>query len=74
MIWPRLVCNAVYGRGVFTLKGQHIDLENGIITIADPKNKTARKAFMTNAVKDIFEKRMTERESLSSRTNEMAGR
>jgi integrase len=48
---------------VFNLKGQHIDLENGIITITDPKNKTARKAFMTNAVKDILKKRMTEKES-----------
>ena len=47
---------------IFSLKGSHIDPENGIITITDPKNKTARKAFMTNAVKDILEKRMGEKE------------
>jgi integrase len=47
---------------IFSLKGQHIDLENGIITITDPKNRTARKAYMTNTVKDILENRMTEKE------------
>lgn len=48
---------------IFSLKGQHIDLENGLITIADSKNKTARKAFMTNTVRDILKNRMTEKES-----------
>jgi len=47
---------------IFSLKGQHIDLQNSIITIADPKNKQARKAFITNTVKDILEKRMTEKD------------
>lgn len=48
---------------IFQLKGQHIDLQNGFITISDPKNKQARKAYMTNAVKDILERRSAEKES-----------
>ncbi|MCX5810154.1 MAG: site-specific integrase [Proteobacteria bacterium] len=48
---------------IFSLKGQHIDLENGLITVADAKNKQSRKAFMTNTVKDILKNRMTEKEN-----------
>jgi integrase len=36
---------------IFNLKGQDIDFNNRLINIADPKNKHARKAFMTN---DVF--------------------
>jgi integrase len=43
---------------MFSLKEQHIDLQNGIITISDPKNKTARKVFMTNAIKEILKARI----------------
>jgi integrase len=48
---------------IFNLKGQHVDLENSILTIADPKNRTARKAYMTGAVKEILKNRITEKES-----------
>jgi integrase len=48
---------------IFNLKGQHIDMENGLITVTDPKNKSPRKAFMTKAVKDILTARVTEKES-----------
>lgn len=40
---------------MFNLKWQDIDLENGIINVVDTKNKTPRKAFMTNAVRDILQ-------------------
>jgi integrase len=36
---------------IFNLKGQDLDFNNRLINIADPKNKRARKAFMTE---DIF--------------------
>ncbi|MGD0276945.1 MAG: site-specific integrase [Syntrophales bacterium] len=39
---------------IFNLKGQDIDLVNGIINISDSKNKQNRKAFMTKAVKAIL--------------------
>ena len=47
---------------IFNLKGQDIDAQNGIITILDPKNKQARKAYMTDAVRDILTKRLTEKD------------
>jgi integrase len=47
---------------IFNLKGQHIDFLNGFISISDPKNKQARKAYMTNAVKEILEKRISEKD------------
>jgi len=40
---------------IFSLKWSHIDTENGLIHIADPKNKRSRKAFMTSTIKDMFE-------------------
>lgn len=39
---------------IFALKWGHIDTDNGIIHIADPKSGHARKAFMTKTIKDIF--------------------
>lgn len=40
---------------IFDLKWSHIDTENGLIHIADPKSGRARKAFMTKTIKRIFQ-------------------
>lgn len=45
---------------IFSLKWGHVDLENGLIHVADPKGGTARKAFMTGPVKDMFQARKPE--------------
>lgn len=45
---------------IFNLKGQDIDLDNGLINISDPKNKESRKAFMTNAVNEMLKSRKPE--------------
>jgi integrase len=42
---------------ICNLKGQDLDLENSLINIANPKNKESRKAFMTNAVKEVLSNR-----------------
>jgi integrase len=42
---------------IFKLKGQDLDFDNGLINISDTKNKLARKAYMTGAVKGILQKR-----------------
>jgi integrase len=42
------------------LRGQDLDFLNGIMSIADPKNKTARKAFMTPEVKAALKERFPE--------------
>jgi len=39
---------------IFNLKGQDLDINNELITISNPKNKRARKAYMTKAVKKMF--------------------
>lgn len=39
---------------IFNIKGQDLNFENGLINVADPKNKESRKAFMTNAVKEML--------------------
>lgn len=36
------------------LRGEHVDLAEGTLRIADPKNGQARTAFMTEAVRDVF--------------------
>jgi integrase len=41
----------------FALRGQDIDLPNGIITIRDPKKKTTRHAYMTEAVRAMLKRR-----------------
>lgn len=51
-----LHCGLRFGE-IADLKSQDIDLNNGIITILNPKNKEARKAYMTNQVKEILEHR-----------------
>ena len=45
---------------IFNLRGQDLDFQNGIIRIMDPKNKASRTAYMTEAVKGILKKRLTE--------------
>lgn len=44
---------------IFNLRGHDIDLQNGIITVSDPKNRESRKAFMTETVKAILKARKT---------------
>jgi len=45
---------------IFNLRGHDLDFENGLINIADPKNKASRKAFMTEAVKAMLKTRIPE--------------
>lgn len=42
---------------IFNIRGQDIDFENGLINISDTKNKMARKAFMTTAVREMLKAR-----------------
>jgi integrase len=42
---------------IFNLRGADIDLTNGIISILDPKNKTARKAYLNNTVRAMLQLR-----------------
>lgn len=39
---------------IFALKWSHLDFENGLILVADPKGRPARKAFMTPTVKEML--------------------
>lgn len=39
---------------IFALKWIHIDVENGLIHVADPKSGRARKCIMTPTIKDLF--------------------
>jgi integrase len=43
---------------IFNLKAHDIDLTHGLITILDPKNKQSRRAFITDAVKDMLSRRI----------------
>jgi len=43
---------------ICNLKGQDLDFVNGFIHISDPKNKSARKAFMTKDLKEMLRERM----------------
>lgn len=43
---------------IFSLKAQDLDFENGLINIADPKNKKSRKAFMTDQVRAALQNRV----------------
>ena len=38
---------------IFTLRGQDLDFQNDLINVSDPKNKAARKIFMTGKVKEM---------------------
>ncbi len=54
-----LHCGLRFGE-IANLRGQDIDLENGVIRIIDPKNKTNRAAFPTEDVKTILKDRLPE--------------
>lgn len=54
-----LRCGLRFGE-IATLRAMDIDLDNNVINVADPKNKTSRKAFMTPAVKTVLEARLPE--------------
>ena len=41
---------------IFNLRGQDLDFENGIIRVMDPKNKTNRAAYMTQAVREMLKR------------------
>jgi integrase len=43
---------------IFNLRGQDIDFQNGIIRIMDPKNKTNRTAYMTQATRERLKERI----------------
>ena len=45
---------------IFNIRGQDLDFENELINISDPKNKQSRKAFMTEAVKEMLSKYVPE--------------
>lgn len=45
---------------IFNLRGHDLDFENDLISITDPKNKSARKAYMTNAIKEMLLRRTPE--------------
>ena len=44
---------------IFALKWSHLDTENNLVHVADPKNKRARKAFMTTTIKEMFKNMKT---------------
>jgi integrase len=45
---------------IFKLKRQDLDFENGIIRIMDPKNKSPRPAYMTQAVRETLKANLPE--------------
>lgn len=45
---------------LFNLKTQDLDFQNGLINVADAKNKESRKAFMTETVKELLLNRKLE--------------
>jgi integrase len=45
---------------IFNLRCHDINLQHELITILDPKNKKARKAYMTKAVKKMFQRRVAD--------------
>lgn len=45
---------------IFTLKGENIDFENGIINVVDPKNNERRAAYMTDMIKEMLLRRKPE--------------
>lgn len=54
-----LRCGLRFGE-IASLRAMDIDLDNNVINVADPKNKSSRKAFMTPAVKAVLEARLPE--------------
>jgi len=45
---------------IFNLRGYDLNFDNGTIRVSDPKNKTSRYAYMTEAVKAMLERRKPE--------------
>jgi integrase len=45
---------------IFDLRGSDLDFENGLITVRDPKNKQARKAYMTPTLSAMLKARIPE--------------
>ena len=45
---------------ITNLKGHDLDFQNDLITVTDAKNKQARKAYMTGAVKEMLQRRAPE--------------
>ena len=45
---------------IFNLRGADIDFTNGIISILDPKNRTARKVYINNTVKAMLQLRKSD--------------
>jgi len=43
---------------IFNIKGQNIDFNNGVITLRDTKNTETRYAYMTDALREIFKRRI----------------
>jgi integrase len=54
-----LHCGLRFGE-IAALRGHDLDLTNDLISITNPKNKSARKAYMTKAVKEMFQQRIPE--------------
>jgi integrase len=54
-----LYCGLRMGE-ILNLRGQDLDFENGLIHVADPKNKHPRKAYMTTTVKEMLKSREPE--------------
>jgi integrase len=54
-----LHCGLRFGE-IAKLKGQDLDFQNGILNIADPKNKISRKAYMPPEVKTVLQQRVPE--------------
>jgi integrase len=54
-----LYCGLRMGE-ILNLRGQDLDFENGLIHVADPKNKHPRKAYMTTKVKEMLQSRKPE--------------
>jgi integrase len=50
-------CGLRFGE-IANLRGHDVDFRNGLISISDPKNNEGRKAFMTNAVREVLVGRM----------------
>ncbi|OPX98515.1 MAG: Tyrosine recombinase XerC [Syntrophorhabdus sp. PtaB.Bin047] len=52
-----LRCGLRFGE-IVSLRRMDVDLDNSVINIADSKDKTSRKAFMTPAVKEMLQARL----------------
>lgn len=48
---------------IFALRCNHLNFQNGLIHIADPKSGKARKAYMTNTVREMLQRKLPERKN-----------